>query len=71
MKLLITGGAGFLGARLARTLLGADGKAGMLAGQRIASIALADQFAPPPDLLADPRITARTGDLLEIGRAHV
>ena len=65
MKLLITGGAGFVGARLARTLLATDGNAGMLAGQRIHSIALADQFAPPPDLLADARVTARTGDLLE------
>ena len=64
MKLLITGGAGFIGARLARTLLAAEGQAGLLAGQRIESIALADQFAPPPDLLADPRVTARTGDLL-------
>ena len=44
MKLLITGGAGFVGARLARTLLANDG---MLAGQRIESIVLADQFAPP------------------------
>ena len=65
MKLLITGGAGFVGARLARTLLATDGKAGTLAGQRIESIALADQFAPPPDLLADSRVSARTGDLLE------
>jgi len=61
MKLLITGGAGFVGARLARTLLAR----GTLAGQRIASLVLADQFAPPPDLLADPRVAARTGALLD------
>jgi D-erythronate 2-dehydrogenase len=61
MKLLITGGAGFIGARLARTLLARP----TLAGQRIDSIVLADQFAPPPDLLADPRVAARTGALLE------
>ena len=61
MKLLITGGAGFIGARLARTLLAR----GSLAGERIDSIVLADQFAPPPDLLADPRVAARTGALLE------
>ncbi len=65
MKLLITGGAGFIGARLARTLLANDKKAGTLAGQRIDSLVLADQFAPPPDLLADPRVSARTGSLLE------
>jgi len=65
MKLLITGGAGFVGARLARTLLANDKKAGTLAGQRIDSLVLADQFAPPPDLLADPRVAARTGALLD------
>ena len=61
MKLLITGGAGFLGARLARTLLARDS----LAGQPIDAVVLADQVAPPPDLLADPRLSALTGSLLE------
>ena len=60
MKLLITGGAGFVGARLARTLLAR----GRLAGREIRHIVLADQFAPPPDLLADARVSARTGALL-------
>src|SRR2546425_8483770 len=60
MKLLITGGAGFVGARLARTLL----QRGTLAGKRIERIVIADQFAPPPDLAADPRVEARTGALL-------
>ena len=60
MKLLITGGAGFVGARLARTLLAR----GTLAGKKIEQLVLADQFAPPPDLLADPRVSARTGALL-------
>jgi nucleoside-diphosphate-sugar epimerase len=60
MKLLITGGAGFVGARLARTLLAR----GQLAGQTISRIVLADQFAPPADLLADARVSARTGALL-------
>ena len=57
MKLLITGGAGFVGARLARTLLAR----GTLAGQPIDSLVLADQFAPPPDLLADPRVARAPG----------
>jgi nucleoside-diphosphate-sugar epimerase len=61
MKLLITGAAGFLGARLARTLLAN----GMLAGQPIEQLVLADLFAPPADLGADPRVQARTGALLE------
>ena len=60
MKLLITGGGGFLGARLARTLL----QAGQLAGQPIASIVLTDIAPPPPDLLADARVQAATGPLL-------
>jgi D-erythronate 2-dehydrogenase len=60
MKLLITGGAGFIGARLARTLLAR----GSLGGQHIERIVLADQFAPPADLLADPRVRADTGPLL-------
>jgi nucleoside-diphosphate-sugar epimerase len=60
MKLLITGGAGFVGARLARTLLAR----GTLAGQPIEQLVLADQFAPPAELLDDARVQARTGALL-------
>ena len=61
MKLLITGGGGFVGARLARTLLAR----GTLAGQPITSVVLADQIAPPADLLADKRVSARVGPLLD------
>jgi nucleoside-diphosphate-sugar epimerase len=61
MKLLITGGAGFIGARLARTLLAR----GTLAGRTLERVVLADQAAPPPDLLADARVSALTGPLLE------
>jgi D-erythronate 2-dehydrogenase len=60
MKLLITGGGGFVGARLARTLLAR----GTLAGQRIERMVLTDIAPPPADLLADPRVEARTGPLL-------
>ncbi len=60
MNLLITGGAGFVGARLARTLLAR----GELAGRPIERLLLADQAPPPPDLMADPRVVAHTGDLL-------
>lgn len=51
MKLLITGGAGFIGARLARTLLAR----GELAGRAIERLVLADLVAAPDDLRADPR----------------
>jgi D-erythronate 2-dehydrogenase len=60
MKLLITGGAGFVGVRLAQTLL----THGMLAGQRIKQLVLADQVSPPASLLADGRVHARVGPLL-------
>ena len=61
MKLLITGGAGFVGARLARTLLAR----GTLAGRTIERIVLVDQFEPPADLLTDARVGALTGSLLD------
>ncbi|HEX7383175.1 MAG TPA: NAD-dependent epimerase/dehydratase family protein, partial [Burkholderiaceae bacterium] len=61
MRLLVTGAAGFLGARLARTLLAR----GALAGRRIERLVLTDQFAAPADLLADARTEGRTGPLLE------
>ena len=60
MKLMITGGGGFVGARLARTLL----QRGTLAGQPIERMVLTDIAPPPADLLADARVEARTGALL-------
>ena len=61
MKLMITGGGGFLGDRLARALL----RRGHLAGQKIDRLVLTDIAPPRADLLADPRIEGRTGPLLE------
>jgi nucleoside-diphosphate-sugar epimerase len=60
MKLLITGGAGFVGTRLARALLAR----GTLDGRRIEELVLADQVAPRDSLLADARVSARVGPLL-------
>jgi hypothetical protein len=60
MRLLITGGAGFVGSRLARTLLAK----GELNGQKIERLILADQFPAPTDLAADPRVSVKTGPLL-------
>ncbi len=61
MKLLITGGAGFLGARLARTLLAR----GALDGRTIDKLVLADLATPSDAALSDdPRVESRVGPLL-------
>ncbi len=60
MKILITGGAGFVGARLARSLLAR----GTLAGRPIERIVLSDQAPAPADLLADAKVEGRVGPLL-------
>ncbi|MES2992618.1 MAG: D-erythronate dehydrogenase [Pseudomonadota bacterium] len=60
MKILITGGGGFLGDRLARALLARS----TLAGREVSKIVLTDIAPARPDLLADPRVEGRTGPLL-------
>jgi D-erythronate 2-dehydrogenase len=65
MKILITGGAGFVGARLARELL----QRGSLDGRRIERLVLSDQAAAPPDLLADARVEGRVSPLLHAVQA--
>ena len=63
-NVMITGGAGFLGSRLARELLAAGSLAVAGASARpLGRLTLIDQAPPPPDLAADPRVTAIGGDL--------
>lgn len=67
MQIVITGGAGFLGVRLARTLL-AQGQLSLAgaAPASISRISLVDRAAPPAELLADPRVVALVGDLNDL-----
>ncbi|MGV3493649.1 MAG: D-erythronate dehydrogenase [Ramlibacter sp.] len=67
MNILITGGGGFLGARLARTLLAAGSLALRGAPARpITQVVLADRGPAPADLAADARVRVVQGDLLEL-----
>ncbi len=67
MHILITGGSGFLGARLARSLLAqATFVLNGAASQAITTITLTDRAAPPDDLSADPRIRFVGGDLNDL-----
>jgi nucleoside-diphosphate-sugar epimerase len=64
VNVVITGGAGFLGSRLARALLAAESLDVAGAGPRpLSRLTLADQAPPAPDLAADERVTAVRGDL--------
>ena len=60
MRVLITGGAGFVGVRLAQTLL----ERGTLSDRPIEHVVLADIAPPPSALLADARVDFRQGPLL-------
>jgi D-erythronate 2-dehydrogenase len=65
MKVLITGGAGFLGTRLARTLLHRE----RLSGQPLTQLVLADQVPPNTELANDSRVQAWTGTLIDLSSA--
>ena len=63
MRILITGSAGFLGARLAREIL----KRGQLNGKKVEELVLTDLFPAPADLQTDARVTSHAGAMLDQG----
>jgi nucleoside-diphosphate-sugar epimerase len=66
LRVAITGGAGFLGARLTQAMLdlGTLAPAGEGHGD-VASIRLLDRVAPPEDLATDPRVEPVVGELTD------
>jgi len=63
-KVLITGGAGFVGSRLAREIL----KFGEISGSPIQELVLTDLRAPSSNLTADSRVKTLLGTLIELSR---
>jgi nucleoside-diphosphate-sugar epimerase len=65
-RIVITGGAGFLGTALARSMLGA-GQIRIGGGSPIPilHVVLADIVTPPPDLAGHPRVSVVTGALAD------
>ncbi|HEY1820896.1 MAG TPA: NAD-dependent epimerase/dehydratase family protein, partial [Trebonia sp.] len=75
IRVIVTGGAGFIGTLLARRLLAAPVAVGDDPPAPVGELVLADLAAPPPDVAADPRVRAVTGDLAatvgQLGQADV
>jgi D-erythronate 2-dehydrogenase len=73
IRVIVTGGAGFIGTLLARRLLGEPVAIGGAGPAAVDELVLADLVAPPSDVAADPRVHAVTGDLAavtgELGQA--
>lgn len=63
MRVIVTGGAGFIGTLLARRLLAGPVSIGGSDGADVAELVIADLAAPAADVAADPRTRAVTGDL--------
>ena len=65
-RVIVTGGAGFIGTLLARRLLAGPVTIGDGEPALVHELVLADLAAPPPDVAADPRVRAVTGDLADV-----
>jgi nucleoside-diphosphate-sugar epimerase len=65
-RVIVTGGAGFIGTLLARRLLAKPATIGDARPTPVDELVLVDLAAPPPDVAADPRVRAVTGDLADV-----
>jgi nucleoside-diphosphate-sugar epimerase len=66
IRVIVTGGAGFIGTLLVRRLLAGPVAAGGANQAPVDEVVLADLAVPPPDLAADPRVRSVTGDLAAV-----
>jgi D-erythronate 2-dehydrogenase len=64
-RVIVTGGAGFIGTLLARRLLARPVTIGDARPAPVDELVLVDLVPPPPDVAADPRVSAVTGDLAD------
>jgi len=64
-RVIVTGGAGFIGTLLARRLLARPVTIGEARPAPVDELVLVDLVPPPPDVTADPRVSAVTGDLAD------
>jgi nucleoside-diphosphate-sugar epimerase len=66
IRVIVTGGAGFIGTLLVRRLLAGPVAAGGAGPAAVDEIVVADLADPPPDVAADPRVGVVTGDLADV-----
>jgi nucleoside-diphosphate-sugar epimerase len=66
IRVIVTGGAGFIGTLLARRLLAGPVTIGDSPPAAVDELVIADLAAPPADVAADPRVRAVTGDLAAV-----
>jgi D-erythronate 2-dehydrogenase len=65
-NVLVTGGAGFLGARLARQILAVGSMQAAGNEQPVSRVTLVDRVPAPPDLADHERVTVLRGELVEL-----